>query len=100
MTGLEARLNALAAAGETVTYGELARDLGIRLADLTTQLEALMDVDAAQGRAFRAALLCQRLSPDRLPAPGFFQKAARLGQDVSDPTGFAAEHRRRLSNGG
>lgn len=78
---LEDRLAALAAAGQTITYGDLARDLGLRMGDLTAQLEALMEVDAAQGKPFRAALLRQRLSPLGHPAPGFFAKAAELGRD-------------------
>ena len=93
---LEHRLAALAAAGETITYGALARELGLRMSDLTAQLEALMEEDAAQGAPFRAALLRQRLSPDHLPAPGFFQKAAALGADVSDRAAFTARQRRDL----
>jgi hypothetical protein len=93
---LEDRLAALAAAGETITYGELARDLGLRMAELTTQLEALMEDDAAQGKPFRAALLRQRLSPEGLPAPGFFQKATELGRATLDPVAFTADQRRRL----
>lgn len=94
---LEARLAALAAAGETLHYGALARDLGLRMGELTAVLESLMEEDAAQGRPFRAAVLSQRLSPDHLPAPGFFQKAAELGADVSDPAAFTADQRRRLA---
>lgn len=97
MSPLEHRLAALAAAGETTTYGQLARDLGLRMADLTAQLETLMEQDAAAERPFRAALLCQRLSPDRLPAPGFFLKAQELGAPIDDPARLVAEHRRRLS---
>jgi hypothetical protein len=93
---LELRLAALAAAGETITYGDLARELGLRMADLTAQLEALMESDAAQDKPFRAALLRQRLSPDHLPAPGFFQKAAELGVDIPDPAGFVQDQRHRL----
>ena len=93
---LEARLAALAAAGETVTYGDLARELGLRMGELTARLEALMGEDARQGNPFRAALLRQRLSPDHLPAPGFFQKAAELGHPAPDPAAFTADHRRRL----
>lgn len=96
MNRLETRLAALAAAGATITYGDLARELGLRMADLTAQLEALMEEDAAQGRPFRAALLRQRLSPDHLPAPGFFQKAAALGADLSDPAALVRDHRQRL----
>jgi hypothetical protein len=82
---LEAALAALAAAGETITYGALARDLNLRVNDLTTQLETLMEEDAAAGKPFRAALLRQRLSPKYLPAPGFFHKAAALGRPDVDP---------------
>jgi hypothetical protein len=90
---LEARLAALAVAGETITYGELARELGLRMADLTSQLETLMEADAREGKPFRAALLRQRLSPDGLPAPGFFQKAAELGHQTFDPAAFTKAHR-------
>ncbi len=93
MTRLEDALAALAAAGETTTYGALAKDLGLRMADLTAQLEALMEQDAAQNRPFRAALLRQRLSPDQLPAPGFFLKAAELGHPTDDPAAFTKAHR-------
>ncbi|MGL4282055.1 MAG: hypothetical protein ACRCS0_16965 [Albidovulum sp.] len=98
MTKLETRLAALAAAGETTSYGALARDLGLRIADLTAQLETLMEEDAAAGRPFRAALLHQRLSPDHLPAPGFFQKAAELGADIADRSAFVTDQRARLSS--
>jgi hypothetical protein len=93
---LEEHLAAVAAAGQTITYGELARELGLRMAELTAKLEKLMEEDAAQGKPFRAALLRQRLSPDNLPAPGFFQKAATLGAEVTDPAAFTADQRRRL----
>lgn len=82
---LEDRLAALAAAGETVAYGALAKELGLRMAELTARLEALMEEDARDGRPFRAALLRQRLSPDGHPAPGFFLKAAALGRPDIDP---------------
>lgn len=93
---LEQKLAALAAAGETITYGDLARELGLRMGELTAQLEALMDEDAAQGKPFRAALLRQRLSPEHLPAPGFFQKAKALDADTSDPVAFTEDQRARL----
>ena len=79
---LEDRLAALAAAGETITYGDLARELGLRIGELTARLEALMDSDSAAGLPFRAALLRQRLSPLGHPAPGFFAKAAALGRTI------------------
>jgi hypothetical protein len=96
VTSLEEKLATLSAAGETITYGDLARYLGLRMADLTAQLEALMEEDAAQNRPLRAALLRQRLSPDHLPAPGFFQKAAELGADIPNPAAFVQDQRHRL----
>ena len=93
---LEDRLAALAAAGETTHYGALARDLGLSMAALTAALERLMEEDAAAGRPFRAALLHQRLSPDRLPAPGFFLKAAELGRPAKDPAAFTRAERQAL----
>ena len=97
--GLEARLAELAAQNQTTTYGELARDLNLTgpatIARLTTALEALMDQDAAANRPLRAALVTARNSP--LPASGFFQKAAVLGYDVTDPAALAAQHRVALS---
>ncbi len=92
--GLESHLAALAAAGETTTYGALARDLGLRVAELTAQLESLMEQDAASGTPFRAALLNARGTT--LPARGFFEKAAELGADITAPESFVANHRRRL----
>lgn len=83
---LEDRLAALSAAGRTMTYGDLARELGLRMGELTAALEALMEADTAQGKPFRAVLLRQRLSPDGQPAPGFFAKAAELGRSVDADT--------------
>ncbi|WP_431299988.1 hypothetical protein [Tabrizicola sp. BL-A-41-H6] len=96
MTRLEERLAALAAAGETITYGALARDLGLRMAELTAALEATMEADAAANRPFRAALCAARLSPDTLPAKGFFAKAAALGRPAPDLVAFTASERARL----
>ncbi|MEY4983052.1 MAG: hypothetical protein RIR62_1318 [Pseudomonadota bacterium] len=95
MSDLAARLALLAAQGQTVTYGQLARDLGWRMADLTAALEALMTQDAAAGRPLRAALLKGRLAGG-LPARGFFDKAAELGFDVADAAAFTQDHRARL----
>ncbi len=93
-SAVETRLAALAAAGETTTYGAMAGELGLRIAELTTVLETLMEEDAHAGRPFRAALLNARGTS--LPARGFFDKAADLGADPSDTTRFVAEHRRLL----
>lgn len=82
IAGLEVRLAQLAASGQTITYGALARDLGLTgpgvIAQLTQALETLMERDAALDLPLRAALCCGRLNGD-LPGSGFFQKAATLG---------------------
>ena len=96
MTRLESRLAALAAAGETITYGALARELGLRMGELTAALEALMEADARAGLPLRAAL-CEGRLAGGLPARGFFDKAADLGFDTSDPQALTAQHRAALS---
>ena len=95
MSDLETRLAALAAAGQTITYGQLARDLGWRMGDLTAALERLMDHDAHQGLPLRAAL-CEARLGNGLPARGFFDKASELGFDTCDPAEFVSRHRRLL----
>lgn len=95
MNDLEARLALAASRGETITYGQLAREMACRIQDLTAALEALMEADAATGTPLRAALCEGRLSQG-LPAAGFFLKAAELGFDVTDPAGFVAEQREGL----
>ncbi len=96
MSALEARLADLAARGDTITYGALARELGLRIGVLTSALEALMEADAIAGRPFRAAVCTARLSPDALPAPGFFEKAASLGRIADDRVLFTRDQRTRL----
>ena len=78
-----------------MTYGALARDLGLRMGELTDALEALMDDDARNGHPLRAALCEGRLAGGQ-PAKGFFDKAAELGFDLSDPAGFVAAQRAAL----
>lgn len=96
-SALETRLAALAATGEVPHYGALARELGLRMGELTAALEALMEEDARAGQPLRAALVSARGS--LLPARGFFDKAAELGFDVADQAGFVAHHR-ALCKGG
>ena len=95
MTPLEARLDRLAAAGHTITYGALARDMGWTMAMLTATLEGLMDIDTGRGAPLRAALCEGRLAGGQ-PARGFFDKAALLGHDLSDPVAMVAAHRQAL----
>lgn len=100
LPGLEAALATLAREGRTAPYAALARDLGLTgpgtIARLTDALETSMEVDAASGKPLRAAVLCQKLSSQGLPAPGFFLKAHSLGYRFDDLAAFVADHRRRL----
>ena len=93
---LEARLAGLAASGTTTTYGALARDLGCRVAELTFALEALMEADKSSGLPLRAALLNARGTT--LPARGFFDKAATLGHNTSNPATFTQTNRLTLTS--
>ncbi len=100
MNNFEARLAELAALQQTITYGQLARDLAIpgpgAIAKLTEALEMLMETDSAAGRPLRAALCVGRLAQG-LPAAGFFEKAASLGYDLGDShEAFAQQHRLML----
>ena len=99
ITALRARLTELAARGETITYGDLARELDLpapSITTLTTLLESLMEQDAAAGRPFLAAVMAGRLG-DGMPSLGFFEKAAELDAAVTaDPETFVIEQRRAL----
>jgi hypothetical protein len=92
---LDDRLAALAAAGDTVTYGALARETGLRMGELTAALEAGMRSDVLHGRPFAAAVCAGRLSGG-LPAKGFFDLLADLGVVVEDRAAFVAAQRRAL----
>jgi len=96
MTPLESRLAALAVAGETITYGALAREFGLRVVELTTALEALMEADARDSRPFRASVMNARGTD--LPARGFFDKAAELGTGIDDRAAWIADQRLRLAS--
>lgn len=95
MTPLEASIARLAVQGRTATYGALARELGLRMGELTAALEELMDRDAASGNPLRAAL-CEGKLSQGMPAQGFFLKCAELGLDVGDPAAFVARQRAQL----
>ncbi len=98
---LRGRLANLAALGQTITYGDLARDLALpspAIQTLTAMLEDLMEQDAAAGRPFLAAVMEGRLG-DGLPSLGFFEKAAMLDAALTaDPAAFVADQRAALHN--
>lgn len=98
---LRAALVERARRGESVTYRELAAELGIRpplsIHRLGIALDALMAEDAAAGRPLLAALCISRLGHG-LPTRGFFIDAAALGLFSGDPDGPEARtfHAREL----
>ncbi len=96
---LRTRLMSLAALGQTITYGDLAREFDIpppSIATLTALLETLMDQDAAAGRPYLAAVMAGRLG-DGMPSLGFFEKAAELNAALSsDPEEFVMSQRHAL----
>ncbi len=96
---LDDRLAALAAAGGTVTYGALARELGLRMGELTAALDAGMAADHAAGRPFRASICAARLG-DGLPARGYFDLLAKLGVAVGDKGTFVRAQRLALRSPG
>jgi hypothetical protein len=92
---LRAHLSKLAIAGKTATYGVLAQEFSVRIAELTKSLEAMMAEDAAAGRPL-LAVVCEGRLNGGMPARGFFEAAEALGRDVSDPVGFVRSERAAL----
>jgi len=71
----------------TLTYLQAADAIRLppprRIHRVTRLLEQLMRDDAAAGRPIRSALVVSRIR-DGLPAPGFFERAVRLGVIVPE----------------
>ena len=80
-----------------VTYQEVAKSLGLTppntIHQVTEALQHLMTEDAATGRPFIAAIVISK-TRGGLPAPGFFDCAARLGRFDGDAAGV--RHSRRI----
>lgn len=88
-------LAASAAAGETVTYQDLARRAAVpgphAIHRLTLLLEAMAREDHAAGRPLLAALAVSRVTG--IPGRGFFQLLSALGRyDGPDQGPEAAAH--------
>jgi hypothetical protein len=87
---LRAHLQEMAARGLAITYGEMARELGLippnTIHQLTQALEELMAEDSVADRPFIAAMVISKMRKG-LPAPGFFDCAAQLGRFVGEATG-------------
>ena len=86
---LRAHLQALAALRLPITYQEAAKALLLSppntIHQVTEALEQIMTEDAAADRPFIAAMVISRMRGG-LPAPGFFDCAARLGRFAGDAT--------------
>jgi hypothetical protein len=86
---LRAHLQALATLRLPVTYQEAAKGLLLSppntIHQVTEALEQIMAEDAAADRPFIAAMVISK-ARGGLPAPGFFDCAARLGRFAGDAT--------------
>jgi len=90
---LRAHLQALATRRLPITYQEAAKGMFLSppntIHQVTEALEQLMAEDAAADRPFIAAMVIGK-TRGGLPAPGFFDCAARLGRFAGDATGLDA----------
>ena len=86
---LRAHLQALAPLRLPITYREAAKGLLLSppntIHQVTQALEQIMAEDAAADRPFIAAMVISKWRGG-LPAPGFFDCAARLGRFAGDAT--------------
>lgn len=96
---VRAQLRTVAGQGAPITYKALANALGLTPPNtvhrVTQALETLMAEDAAAGRPMIAALVVAR-ARGGLPAPGFFDCAARLGRFSGNASEAAAFHAAEL----
>ena len=86
---LRVHLQALAAQRLPITYRDLVKAMLLSpphtIHQVTEALEQLMAEDAVADRPFIAAMVISKARG--LPAPGFFDCAARLGRFAGDATG-------------
>ena len=86
---LRAHLQALATRRLPITYQQAAKGLLLSppntIHQVTEALEQIMAEDAAADRPFIAAMVISKMRGG-LPAPGFFDCAARLGRFAGDAT--------------
>ncbi len=87
---LRTHLQALATLRLPITYQQAAKGLLLlppnTIHQVTEALEQIMAEDAAADRPFIAAMVISKWRGG-LPAPGFFDCAARLGRFTGDATG-------------
>jgi len=91
---LRVYLQALAALHVPITYRDLAKAMLLSpphtIHQVTEALEQLMAEDAAAERPFIAAMVVSKWRGG-LPAPGYFDCAARLGRFAGDASGPEAK---------
>lgn len=96
---IRAYLESLPVETMPITYGRLARGLGMyapgSIRKVTAALEDLMREDSAAGRPFIAALAVNR-GPDKIPGQGFFDLARALGRHQNAGESDRAFHLREL----
>lgn len=96
---VRAHLETLGADDSTITYGALARALGLwtpgSIAKVTRALETTMREDAAADRPFIAARAVNR-GRDKLPGKGYFDLARALSRGPHDSESEADHHAREL----
>lgn len=96
---IRAHLGSLSPRDVPVSYGSIARTLGLyrpgSIRRVTDALELMMHQDAAAGRPLLAARAVSRGSGD-LPGRGFFDLAAELGRGPLPPESWADFHRREM----
>jgi hypothetical protein len=97
---VRAHLEALPDDRLPITYGRLARDLGMyapgSIRAVTAALETTMREDAAAGRPFLAAQVVGR-GLGKLPGKGFFALARALGRGPRPDETEAAFHQRQVA---
>ena len=87
---LRSHLQSLATQGLPIIYREVAKELLLlppnTIHQVTEALQQLMAEDASAGRPFIAAMVISKWRGG-LPAPGFFDCAARLGRFTGNANG-------------
>lgn len=97
---IRVHLTGLSAADVPVTYGQLARALGLympgSIGKVTQALEATMVEDAETGAPFLAALVVSKLG-DGEAAKGFHQQARALGRSAAPGEDERSYHQREFT---
>ena len=97
---IRAYLNGLPVKDLPITYGQLARAMGLympgSIAKITQALEETMVQDARTGAPFVAALVVSKAS-GTIPARGFFEQAHKVGRGVQSGEDDETFHNREFN---